>query len=376
MADNLMGDVPLELQPEMQNISQQQKLSQMLLQQGLQQPQGQMISGRYVAPSIFQQLAPLLGAYAGSKGMETAEQKQLELAKAVRQGKEQETASIMEDINAGRNKEALAKIQSSRFGAGKELAGALVGNVIPKAQEPKVVGNYLIGSDGKVIFKAPKEYAPHPSQLVPVAGGYAEYNPNTRTLTPIGGAGGGAGAPGGALMPPLPQHLQTEVASINQQKSSINDALKTVEANKDAFGPKFAAPGLIAGEYGTSRMNEKLPSEQVQARAKVFNIASSVIKERAGTAQSKQEQEIIMRFLPSPYDGEKAIRDKLTAFNDYLTSKEQGINPVIGAVPAYKPEAITKPAATQANAPAVGTKQSGYVFLGGDPANPASWRKE
>ena len=49
MADNLFGEVPLELQPELQNITQQQKLSQMLLQQGMQQPQGQMISGRYVA---------------------------------------------------------------------------------------------------------------------------------------------------------------------------------------------------------------------------------------------------------------------------------------------------------------------------------------
>ena len=84
MADNLMGDIPTDFQPEMQNISQQQKMAQLLTQQAFQQPQGQMVSGRYVAPSIFQQLQPLLGAYAGSKGMEAADQKQLELAKAIR----------------------------------------------------------------------------------------------------------------------------------------------------------------------------------------------------------------------------------------------------------------------------------------------------
>ena len=80
-----MGDVPVDFQPQMQNISQQQKLSQLLLQQGMQQPQGQMISGHYVAPALTQYLQPLFSAYAGSKGMETAENKQLELAKAIRQ---------------------------------------------------------------------------------------------------------------------------------------------------------------------------------------------------------------------------------------------------------------------------------------------------
>jgi hypothetical protein len=84
MADNLMGDIPTDFQPEMQNISQQQKMAQMLMQQAFQQPQGQMVSGRYVAPSILQQLQPLFGAYVGTKGMEAAENKQLELAKAIR----------------------------------------------------------------------------------------------------------------------------------------------------------------------------------------------------------------------------------------------------------------------------------------------------
>jgi len=96
MADNLMGDVPLDFQPQMQNISQQQKLSQMLLQQAQQQPQGQMVSGRYVAPALTQYLTPLFSAYAGSKGMETAEQKQLDLAKAVRQIGGEEVKNILE----------------------------------------------------------------------------------------------------------------------------------------------------------------------------------------------------------------------------------------------------------------------------------------
>ena len=39
-----------------------------------------------------------------------------------------------------------------------------------------------------------------------------------------------------------------------------------------------------------------------------------------------------------------------------------------------KPEVISQ--YTPPPVPAVGTSQGGYTYLGGDPANPASWRKD
>ena len=371
-----MGNLPPELYEQQQALNRQQQMAQLLMQQGQKQPQAQMIGNRYVAPSIFQNLQPiasmLAGAYIGKQGDEKA----LELATKLREGRLGTQQAITEALNAGDTKKALSIATADQYGAGKEFIPALIANVIPKAAAPTTeMQNYNFaktpeGGEFKGTFGQfqkeqanLKNFAPHASQLVPVQGGFAEYNPNTKTFTPIGGGqGGAAGTPAGALTPPLPSHLQSEVSSINQQKSSINDALKTVEANKDAFGPKFAAPGLLLGEYGTAKMNEKLSSSQVEARAKVFNIASSVIKERAGTAQSKQEQTVIMRFLPSPYDGEKAISDKFRAFNDYLDSKEKGINPVIGSVPSYRPGATQTPAATKGGLPAGVTKEQWNVM--------------
>ena len=130
MADNIFGEVPLDFQPEMQNISQQQKLSQMLLQQGMQQPQGQMISGHYVAPSWTQYLQPLFGAYAGSKGMETAENKQLELAKAIRGGRELERQAAIKAIQQGKPTEALAL--PNVYGGTTPFQSALVKAAIPE----------------------------------------------------------------------------------------------------------------------------------------------------------------------------------------------------------------------------------------------------
>lgn len=79
-----MGTLTPEQMLQQQQILRQQKMAEMLLQQGMQQPQSQMVSGRYVAPSIFQNLAGLANTYMGQRGIERAEQAQLDLAKRLR----------------------------------------------------------------------------------------------------------------------------------------------------------------------------------------------------------------------------------------------------------------------------------------------------
>jgi hypothetical protein len=48
---------PIYLDPELQGIERQRQLAQALQQRGMQTPQGQMVSGRYVAPSFTQYLS-------------------------------------------------------------------------------------------------------------------------------------------------------------------------------------------------------------------------------------------------------------------------------------------------------------------------------
>ena len=93
MAD--IGTLNPEQMLQQQQILRQQKMAEMLMQQGMQQPQGQMISGRYVAPSIFQNLAGLANVYMGQRGIERAEQSQLDLAKAIREQGKLETQRLM-----------------------------------------------------------------------------------------------------------------------------------------------------------------------------------------------------------------------------------------------------------------------------------------
>jgi hypothetical protein len=86
---------------QQQQILRQQKMAEMLMQQGMQQPQGQMVGGRYVAPSIFQNLAGLANQYVGQRGIEKAQQAQIDLAKQLRADETSAMADFMQRKEAG-----------------------------------------------------------------------------------------------------------------------------------------------------------------------------------------------------------------------------------------------------------------------------------
>ena len=134
-----IGTLTPEQMLQQQQILRQQKMAEMLMQQGMQQPQGQMISGHYVAPSIFQNLAGLANTYVGQRGIEKGEQAQLDLAKAIRA---QESTALADYMGELQGKPAV--VQNT------ELAGPYAGNVpMPVAQKeisPATQGNPLLAN--------------------------------------------------------------------------------------------------------------------------------------------------------------------------------------------------------------------------------------
>jgi len=98
MAD--IGTLSPDQMLQQQQILRQQKMAEMLMQQGMQQPQSQMVGGRYVAPSLTQNLAGLANIYMGQRGLEKANQAQIDMAKAIRQG-EIESLADFEKIKRG-----------------------------------------------------------------------------------------------------------------------------------------------------------------------------------------------------------------------------------------------------------------------------------
>lgn len=73
------GGMPVEYQSKMQNISRQLKIADALRAQSQQMPQGQMVSGHYVAPHFTQYLAQALKGYNANASERDAEKKQTAL---------------------------------------------------------------------------------------------------------------------------------------------------------------------------------------------------------------------------------------------------------------------------------------------------------
>jgi hypothetical protein len=85
---------------ELAGINRQQALANALMTQGLQgQPQGQMISGYYVKPSITQALNPVAQQLAGSYLGKQADTKAQELANAIRGKQAQTVQQYMQALN-------------------------------------------------------------------------------------------------------------------------------------------------------------------------------------------------------------------------------------------------------------------------------------
>jgi len=128
MADT--GTLTPEQMLQQQQILRQQKMAEMLMEKGMQQPQGQMISGHYVRPSIFQNLAGLANTYVGQRGIEKAEQAQIDLAKRLREDEASATADYMQQKQGkegveggiyGPNNQLTKETTADMYGANMEL---------------------------------------------------------------------------------------------------------------------------------------------------------------------------------------------------------------------------------------------------------------
>lgn len=133
MAD--IGTLTPEQMLQQQQILRQQKMAEMLMEKGMQQPQGQMIGNHYVPPSWTQHLAGLANTYVGQKALEKGDQAQVDLAKAIREQKMGVLENINQALDTGDLKKARSIATANPEYAG-QFAAPLIANSIPKAATP------------------------------------------------------------------------------------------------------------------------------------------------------------------------------------------------------------------------------------------------
>ena len=127
---NLGGNLSPEQQIQQQQIARQQRMAELLMQQGQQTPSGQMVGNRFVAPSFFQYAAPLFQTYAGTKLAEKGDKAMADLLRNVQTGKTQAEESIIKALTP----------QPAQI---NEMAGPYTGNVpMPISYQPPTEPNY------------------------------------------------------------------------------------------------------------------------------------------------------------------------------------------------------------------------------------------
>ena len=337
----LTDQAVLGASPEVVGLERQRKLADLLTSQAFQSPQGQMISGHYVKPATTQQLQPLLGALLGSTLNKSLDEKQTQLAAALR-GKQAQDIQTYAELQKTDPSAALRfaigsdnptlktlaadELKGMKLGEGETFTRpSLSGGVTEFKGGAKYHAPISIDTGNSTILLDPitrQKVAEYPKAHQPVAGQVVETANGPMLIDTRTGASKPIMANGQPLAPKLSAEQSKDITSINQQRSTIEGALKSVGANPTAFSfSRGAAQNLPYGESLAGRMDKP---ENAAARAYVFNNVSAVIKERAGTAQSASEMQRINSFMPAVTDNSKQIENKLNGFKTYLRDLETG----------------------------------------------------
>jgi hypothetical protein len=244
-----IGAIPPEFALQQQQLNRQQQMAQLLLQQGQQMaqgPAGQMVSGRYVPNSFFQNLQPaanmLVGAYLAKKGDKVA----LDLAEALRKNRMQEAEAIM---GAQTPDEQLKLAMGGYSPLSQQLAGKLLER---KFEKPKWEKASIPTPDGGSREGWVNVNSPNPLTTFVEGGTKPAFNTleamrfqyDTGMRLPSGGAvnmPAGTAAPAGSTMPtdmptggavPSAPAVQTGAPMVSAAGMSPRDLS---EANKQVF---------------------------------------------------------------------------------------------------------------------------------------------
>ena len=353
---NLAGNLPPEIMQQQQALNRQQQMAQLLMQQGQQMPSGQMVSGRYVAPSFFQYAAPLAQMYAGTRLAEKGEKAALDLAAKLRETQSKEIEQFGElmktDPAAAYRLAAQSYVPELRATGVKKMMPEDV--TLGEGQKRFMVmpdGTTRVIAQGEEKFKPPlqvdtgttiefrdprdptKVLQVIPKSQMPTAGQVVEREEGTFLVdTRTGQAKPVVGPQGQALIGGKPL---TET-----QSNAVAFGMRALEANKlatDLEGKGFTNTGVIRTaiggtmgqapivggklEQGVRSAFNVLPEfaggpspEQQQVDQARRNFISAVLRKESGAAIGVDEYANEERkYFPQLGDSDKVIKQKQDA---------------------------------------------------------------
>lgn len=359
-------------------------------------PQGQMVSGHYVAPSWTQHLANLAGKFVGGQQEQEA-MKQYGNYQASQNAKLADLLKPETQLDSSYNDSGnqpmitesqampdkgafLAKALQARPDLAPKLLEMQLGNMF-KEEAPMVVGQgaALTDKQGNVLYQNPKEVVPKSNyanvQQDPNTGKMFGLNINTNSIEEIPGAAmtpKPAAAPvtrnmrqgnqeitqqwnpekgqwttiasGNAFKPEGPVKLKdippTQRGAYSGNVASIKDIDAAIEAVKNAPEEVFGLKGGLGNAY----MSRAYP-DSVGVRQKITNVRAAKRHELSGSAVTASENAATAPLLPEPTDNKQTTLTKLQGLRDNYQTLNDSILGSFG-------EEYRRPPAYQDNPPA------------------------
>jgi hypothetical protein len=323
----------MDFNPELQDVSRQQKLAELLMAKGAQgQPQGQMISGHYVAPSWAQQLNPIANVLAGQAVGSRADTEQAKMAETLRTVSQQEVQGILQAAQTD-PKAALALASSAKTPQGRALAQSLMQSILPKKTDKLVEYDTYKAEGGKKSFSDwAREITPEQQAKLDI----------DRQRLGLEGARLGlekeklALEMGGGKLTDTQGNATAFGVRMKESNQLLNDLEKKGVANTGIVR------STIAGTAGmTPFIGEKLQqgihagmnvlpsalggpsSEQQQVDAARRNFVTAVLRKESGAAISPSEfYNESQKYFPQPGDSDAVIAQKRHARDTAIKAME------------------------------------------------------
>ena len=292
-------------------------------------PQGQMVSGHYVAPSWTQGLANMYGKYKGTQEANQAMQDYSDM----QQAKAQKYADLLGETDNAKFQQGLA--QMPEFAP--ELVKARLAGM-NKEETPIQLGEggVLVNRKGEVIASNPKaekavvpttrtmrvgsmdvtqQWDPKSNQWAEIARGPA-WNPQSDTQKPPAGytwnqQGGLTAIPGGPADKAInPTEAQSNANLFGTRANKANQTLNSLEGQ---YSPaKVQLQNFTGGVPGASYIANKLMSDKDQQAAQAqMDFVTAILRKESGASISSSEFENARRqYFPQPGDTKEVMAQK------------------------------------------------------------------
>jgi hypothetical protein len=353
----------LSADPEVLGLQRQRALANLLTGQAFNAPQGQMISGRYVAPSGLQQALPMINAAIGGLTNANLDTKQQELAAALRGQKAEAYTKFQELMSnpatrgdamkyAAGNQylQPLAQelMKGMKLGEGEKFVMPNLGGGAPvelatggaKYRAPIQIdtGTAIEIRDPldptKVLQRLPKSQMPTAGQVLETENGPMLVNTRTGQATPV--MAGGQPVVGGKPLTETQGNATAFGIRMKESNNIINDLEKKGVTNT---GVVRSTIGGIAGmtpfigeklQQGVQSSMNVLPgalggpsSEQQQVDAARKNFITAVLRKESGAAISPTEfYTEAQKYFPQPGDSNEVMAQKRNARDTAIRAME------------------------------------------------------